>query len=446
MKRGHWKRWKRWLALCWLGLAAAGSYHYVAWDTAAGVAGLVALLLIPVVPTAPRYPLRWGIASIVLFGLWVLLPVKTTLYFFLAAAIFFYRESFYGKMPPSAVLAIPLLSPLTEYALDAFSFPIRLWLTKIAGGVLQHIEPGMQVKGNMLQTGNADFSVDPACMGLHMLMVSLLTVLLLVNLYQRRYGRIAGWMPMLGLLCLGVFFNLGMNVLRIIMLVSFRIFPSNPMHGAVGLVCLAVYVILPMVWLSKRVVMRYGKPMPEDTAGRPGGESRLVWMNGVFVLAMTVAVIVRYTVPETFRGSEPTASVAGYSIKPLGKHVLALENDHTLVYLKFIRDFYYTSHQPTICWRGSGYNFQRVEEESIAGQKMYTGELVNGTGILYTAWWFDNGVHRTIGQFDWRWDVMKGARKYALVNITAASRKEMEAAVREAIERKVLNPLLEAGY
>jgi hypothetical protein len=101
--------------------------------------------------------------------------------------------------------------------------------------------------------------------------------------------------------------------------------------------------------------------------------------------------------------------------------------------VKYIPDFYYTDHQPTICWRGSGFEFRQIRRENIGGQPVYTGILQQDSDMLFTAWWYDNGVRRTIDALDWRWDVIRHGGRYAIVNVTAANRTDLEQAVQRLL-------------
>lgn len=75
-----------------------------------------------------------------------------------------------------------------------------------------------------------------------------------------------------------------------------------------------------------------------------------------------------------------------------------------------------------LCWKGSGYDFQQIEETVISGNRVYTAMLQQGKEILYTAWWYENGQQSTISQLDWRWGAFRGAHPYSLVNVTTTNR------------------------
>jgi exosortase N len=110
----------------------------------------------------------------------------------------------------------------------------------------------------------------------------------------------------------------------------------------------------------------------------------------------------------------------------------------TLVYLKPVQAFYSTEHHPLICWEGSGYKFQKVQERQVGNRTIYTGELEKGNEKLYTAWWMDNGEHQTIAQLDWRWRMLKGEDTFRLVNVTVARQEELAQAALNVMERAAI--------
>jgi len=54
------------------------------------------------------------------------------------------------------------------------------------------------------------------------------------------------------------------------------------------------------------------------------------------------------------------------------------ENQDALVYIKPAVKAFQGSHDPRICWSGSGYEFTKVKTTEIDGQKIYTAILTKG--------------------------------------------------------------------
>jgi hypothetical protein len=99
-----------------------------------------------------------------------------------------------------------------------------------------------------------------------------------------------------------------------------------------------------------------------------------------------------------------------------------------------------------ICWRGSGYTFQQVEKQVIAGTMVYSGLLLNDKEKFYTAWWYDNGTTRTIEQLTWRWDVLKGATTYSIVNVTSPGKEQLIKEVQVILTDNRLQTLLRSPH
>jgi exosortase N len=436
VKKGPWNRWRRGFILGYAILVPLALHNYIDWLSAGMAAGLIALMLTPVFEEAVYTSPRYGIAAIAFFLLFLLIPVKTILYLGMACTVLFFRESFYGRTEHTVPFLILLLSPIAEYVMNLFSFPIRLQLTALAGKMIGSLGMPVQVAGNMLTNKGHEFSVDPACMGLHMLQLSLLTGIILMNFYQKRQHRRLNTGGILILLALITGLNVLANLCRIVCLVLWGILPDNPMHGLIGMLCMVLYILLPMIPLTRWAVRRYGAPVKK--ASPPGSPPRSPWLLAGNILAGScLLVAVPISLVHDRSQLEPDkglVSVPGYTTRNLCGHILQLNNSRSLVYIKPIPDFYYTDHLPAICWQGNGYAFHFLQEERIGSKLLYTGLLQNGKDTLYTAWWYDNGSRHTISQLDWREDVLRGGNKYSVINITTASRKELEEEIRQVLE------------
>ncbi|NQX98787.1 MAG: hypothetical protein HRT73_13040 [Flavobacteriales bacterium] len=113
--------------------------------------------------------------------------------------------------------------------------------------------------------------------------------------------------------------------------------------------------------------------------------------------------------------------------KSITEHnVIKFENDNALIYIKPSCHFFGPDHSPTICWKGSGYEFINIKIEKLGAFEIYTAELKKDDEILQTAWWFDNGKAKTISQLDWRWKTALGDEPYRLINITTTSKNELK--------------------
>lgn len=418
-------------------------HTHIMWRSVNVLLGLIALPVVTTIRYGNKGYTRYAWAAILLTILCIWLPVNTLYYISVALAVLFVIENFIGKTNLLPLVVIGMMSPMFQYLAGIFSFPIRLQLTEVAGQAMQLIGSEVEVKGNMIFYSGREFSVDPACMGLNMLVTSLLLQVLLVAVYQKKFGRTGSWWQVILLLGLVAALNILSNLIRIICLVQFNILPGTTMHEVMGIVCLLVYVVLPAVFVTKWMIGKYGK-MPEvNTPAPPAtGKIKQVIIHAVLALLMIIAAwgVVQQDNATTSL-SAAALPVEGYRVQRVSD-VLKLENDRSLVYIKPIKGFYSADHNPMICWRGSGYEFKQVEKSSINGQRIYMALLQNEQDTLYTAWWYDNGVKQTIDQFTWRWDALQHHTKYALINVTANTREKLEQEVKKIQQEQRFRPVL----
>lgn len=444
IKKGVWRRWKKVLTGVYLVLGLAGLYSWIDWKSSAFVVGALALLYTPAFGRHPTGSFRFGWMALIFSAIFIFLPVKTVLYAVFVCAVLLFRETFYRRIEPSVPVVLLLMTPVTEYFVRQFGFPVRLQLTILAGHILRLTGQPVVVAGNILTYRGHSFSVDPACIGLHMVVASLLTAFLLMNYYQSRYKQRLRPLAILLLLIAVIALNIIANLVRISSLVLLLILPDNPIHGLLGIIVLVTYVLLPMIPFVRRVTRHWGRPVEEGTTGvHPVRRRRVLagnWLAGVCVTLVVVKSGLKENQPvEPWPENTP---VAGYTVKRLTGPVLLLNNGRSLVYIKPIPDFYYTEHSPLICWEGSGYQFGQVQRRQLHGTRLYEGLLQKGAESLYTAWWYDNGLKRTDGSLDWRWDVLRGGPPYSIINVTAGSPKVLEEEVDRVLATQPFRQLL----
>ena len=384
----------------------------------------------------------WTLVVLLFVGLSLVVSVKTLLYFSIGGALLLllpmlsYRPTFLSM----AVWVVA--SPAFQYVTNVFSFPIRLQLTNWAGQLLALWFPSITVRGNVICFGPNEFSVDPACMGLNMLVTSLLLGIMTLGYFQVKGNKQVGWGWALLFLLAVLGLNVVSNLLRIVLLVQFAVWPGTPMHEVVGLACLALYVLVPAAIGARVLVKRLGVASREcrDAQVRP----QRLWVHYLLAGLITLSAV-RVATVDTYAGfKEAGASkVAGYQSSVFAPGILKLESDTALIYVKYVRGFYDTDHNPSLCWKGSGYEFQQVEPITMAGVPVYTAQLVNGSETLYTAWWYGNGRRHTIDQFQWRYDSFREGGLYAVINVTTEDKRLLRAEVENVIRLGVLNPLFQ---
>jgi exosortase N len=283
-------------------------------------------------------------------------PVKTAVYLSCASAVLFLFESGFGKINFAACIVLIVMSPVFEYATTIFSFPLRLKITQIAGALLQLASQGFEVHGNTITSTANEFSVDPECMGLYMLEVSMLIGVMMSSIYAMKLQRRLTVGKYLVMLIIILLLNLIANLFRIIMLVQFHIMPSTLLHEIMGLSCLVVYIILPAGFLIRKLV-NWGPPSISKPDKKDNSASG--WWNITVTLVLLVCVL-HINTANAGEAIVAAPIKSGYKARRLDYGVFQLDAPARLVYIKPIKNCYSVEHNPMICWKGSGYVFQEV--------------------------------------------------------------------------------------
>ncbi len=417
---------------------------YLFWRSPVFLFGVAAAISVASCDSARKQGRRYAYAAIVLALFNILLPVKTILYMSLVCGILFTLENFRGKTGPLPLMVALLVSPAFQYVSDVFTFPVRLELSRWAGSALQLAGGHVRTEGNLIFCNGDEFSVDPACMGLNMMITSLVAGVLLISFYQKRlHKRVSPWLLILLLGCIAGL-NVVSNLIRIILLVQFRILPQTMLHEVAGLLCFAAYVLLPGAFLCRWIIARWA-----GAAGKEGTVSPVPVHRSQTIFYWLVAgclilsglVVARH---EMRMGTPAQVSqVPGYAARRIDDQIIKLENGRSLVYLKKISGFYAAEHNPLICWRGSGYVFSQISEQVVGATTVYSGVLQKGDERLYTIWWYANGRHNTIRQLNWRWHMLKGEPAYSIVNITCNTEEQVRAEAEKVLQTRCFQSLLQ---
>src|SRR5258708_115602 len=286
--------------------------------------GILALFYTPALEKHPPERFRFGWLAFFFIALYFLLPVKTTLYFAWACATGLLLETFHRRIERTVPFILLLMTPVISYFVETFSFPIRLQLTALAGRIIGISRFPIAASGNSIAFRDHTFSVDPACVGLHMLLVSLLTGLLLMNYYQTHYRKPLPSGTILILLILATLLNTLANLLRIVCLVVLAIGPDDPMHDMLGLIFLLGYILLPLLPLVRFAIRRFGVALPAASnsttvsgaaRNRPGRPRALLAGNLSIALGLLLITGLSFRT-ETARpaGLHPGENIPGYKL------------------------------------------------------------------------------------------------------------------------------------
>ncbi len=410
---------------------------YIQWTSGHFILGAAAfpLLVNRVENKHTKFPYRYLVAAFLCLLLCYVLPVKTFLFFAIGFSVFFLWEHSGLRHGFGALVLLVLCSPVFDSMANVFSFPVRLQLSQVSGTLLSLVKEEVTVQGNMIFSGGKEFSVDAACMGLNMLTVSLVLGITVLHFFGKKLKKTIRWWELLLYLMVIVVLNMVCNLFRIMLLVHFALMPGTPAHDLAGLLCLLVYVFLPAVLLAERVMMRAGTGLVPGN-GAPA-RFHLPWHLFLFIAVLLTAQHMAYF--NTYREENiSTKEAAGFKTSRPAPGIIKLEKSSVLIYIKRLRGFFDTEHNPMFCWKGSGFAFRNVEQKTISGTPVYTSRLVKGGQVMHSAWWYSNGQHHTNSQVHWRWNAARGAAPYSIVNVTTASADDLQKQIAAILEKNEL--------
>ena len=224
-------RWFMSLAMIYAIAGIIGLNDYISFTSINFLLGLFAIASV----TQPARELKarslYSLLALTFLLVCLFIPGRTVLYFALSAAVLFLVEAFFGRLTLLPFVVIILSSPIFKYTSDVFSFPIRLTLTEWAAGILLLTGNQSMAIGNMIYHNGTEMSVDPECMGLNMMVTSMLAGVIMFATFARKYNRsLSTWRLTLHLVLIACL-NVISNLLRIITLVHFSIQPGTAAHA-----------------------------------------------------------------------------------------------------------------------------------------------------------------------------------------------------------------------
>lgn len=401
---------------------------------------IIALLFAPFVlyfTNKDKNSVRFGIFALFFLILYPILKIQSLYFFGFAFFILFLVENTFGRLNNLPIFLLILLSPLASYVFNVFGFPIRLQLTEWASQMLSVFYTDIRFSGNIIYLARNAYKVAPECMGLNLLTTGLIITLYLISHREKETKKTASFILSALILGISLILIIFSNLTRIIGIVILNAAPGTISHEVLGLLSLLVYVVLPMFFIIKKLA-RYFRALRLRTVTENAPKSSPIkfGIRGKFGLILSLVILLQLGVLNHFREnfrnytfdeSINKIELTGFEKEILEGNILQFKNEEALVYIKPSAQFYGADHTPMICWKGSGYEFSNEEIIKINGQEVYFSVLKTETGEeLYTAWWYDNGKHKTISQIEWRWNMMLGDDAYHLVNVTCSSKEELK--------------------
>lgn len=410
------------LCACYAMVIWQGLKSYLIWDLTL----VIGIVVLPLTCRIERNNLstRFLVPAIVFTVCSMFIPVRTMLFFAIIFTVLLLLETYKGKINLTCFFVLILISPLFKFLSDTLGFPLRLWLSDIVAKTLTFAGRHCTASGNVINIDGFDFYIDQACAGLNMLSVSLLISLFIVAFYQKKIGKSLHFIHLIIVLFFAFLMNMISNYSRIVLIVLFKIMPDTNLHYVIGLVSLVVYAIFPLILLTGPYVNRFGQQIEKPiqityTAAKKNFRLPLIQLILFTIIAFLSVNLKQHIVNKKYNNT----SFKGYEKTNIEGNVIKLESKEALIYIKPTA-WYAPEHNPMICWKGSGYDFKTIKKETINGTEIYTGILTKGADKIYSSWWFDNGITKTVSPLQWRWEGAKSNNFY-LINVNTTKQSDL---------------------
>jgi exosortase N len=402
-----------------------------------------------------KIPLHYFILAIICAILSWIFPLKSVYYFSVIFAFLFAIETYLGEISYLPFCLLVLVSTFFVYLSNTFSIPIRLEISELAANLLASAGFDTQALGNIILLNGREFSVDAACMGLKTLFTAYLIGFFLLAYSEKQRQKLYTLLQLIGFSFIILILTIINNLIRILLLVIFQILPQNPFHDIVGILCLAIYVVLPfgviIYFMNPKSI--FGVVCVDTNKSKIPSQikkqnipttisSLLVFANFLLFFAILGKGIYLSQNPKTHDNHHHYhIDLQGFKKEILSSGMVKFENSEALIYYKPVTGFYGADHSPMICWVGSGYKFKSFAKTTVKNIEIYKGVLQKENNpkenkekennqktydIIHTAWWFDNGNYQTINQLSWRWQTLRGEPEFSLVNVNANSELDLD--------------------
>jgi exosortase N len=344
--------------------------------------------------------------------------------------LLFALEQILGKLNPSAIYLAIFSSPIMSYFFTVFGFPIRLKLSKISADLLSFLGMDVSNEGNNILINGQYLEVEPACMGLKMMIVGVVICLAMITFTEQKQKKYFSFIQIGFIILVTIALLIASNLGRLILLIFFQIGQDGLSHQALGILSLIFYGLLPMYFLIPFLNKYMASPKKElvEKAKIPKPIPIIIMLAILSLMVMHKANLKNFI---AYKQEVTTSKVElqGFKSELVGFGATKLLSDDALIYIKPCKNFWGLEHTPMICWKGSGYKLSKEKIIEVADQEIYTAELSQEENLLYTAWWYSNKETKTISQFHWRSEMAKGAPAFKLVNVSAETKGQLEVEV-----------------
>ncbi|KQO33907.1 hypothetical protein ASF10_17845 [Flavobacterium sp. Leaf82] len=298
---------------------------------------------------------------------------------FLALALFvcFLYYSITRKFSFIAFICIFLFSSIFNTFFDYLTVEIKQTLCNGVYLTLKNFLPITKIEGVNFYINNAKITIDTACMGLSMFKTGLLVGAFLLTIEERKQQKLFSIKQIFLFCCIIIALNIISNYFRIITLILLDCTQENTLHYTIGLLCFAFYQVMPMLFL-----IRFFKPKNEEKVNTTSPNFVLLpIIAGSLIVFATSLEIKREIKHDLLENLNPT-----YNIKKgvwINNEVFKIATPEKLTYIKT------PSHNPLICWTGTGYKIIESKIISSDNEKIWQVKMEKNNTQYYSYWWYE---------------------------------------------------------
>lgn len=333
------------------------------------------------------------------------LHIKSLHFLSLAMLICLVYYSFTKKFSFVAFICILLFSTLFNKFFDHLTTEIKQHLCYAAFITLKNFIAIDKIEGVSIFINNAKITIDTACMGLDMFKTGLLIGAALLTLEERNQKKQYSILQIILFCLIVVTLNILSNYFRIITLILFGCTEENLLHHTIGLLCFALYQIVPMLF-----IIRYFRCRKEEA--KVSDPTTAYWL---IVLSFSVILITSFEIKKEKKIDLLSNLNPKYEIrngKWIAVDVFKIDIKDTLVYIKN------PLHKPLVCWTGDGYKITDSKEVTIKNEKVWFN-LMEKDGVKYHSfWWYESGSKRYTSYIEIMWQKLLYNKPIRLINET----------------------------
>jgi len=404
------------------------SFRFLADFASPGLNLYLAIMALPfcfVVQQKGVYSFRYGLLSLLMATCYLYLQVQTFYFLSFCCLILFAIEQSLGKVGRLPFMIAIAMSPVIHYFLNVGSFPIRLQMSATTAWLVSFVYENTYAEGNLIYTNGQPYEVEPACLGLGMLVTGLILGMAVLAHFEHKAkqsmnrGRFVIWLAILSILIVAS------NLFRILGLVLFKVPPEVPAHDLIGILSLVIYAIAPLWWLTPKLLQ--GK-LYHSEKPKPKKRPFLKYLILAGVAALSFKGTERYHFRRSLvelKSANLPAEITGFVRTEPHLDVVRFANAESVIFYKPCVSFYNGTHSPAICWRGSGFSLKNEHLINLEGIDVMAATLEKNGAQFYTCWWYESEEKKTISQLEWRWDMLISDRQYNLVNVSAHSKEKL---------------------